>query len=516
MKFCPKCGAKLVIDESNFCYECGTSLKDIFHYENKEIGDLKINNNIETKVSENNNLKNASCETNDGVQYDSKGSEALGENFDTLEESKCSEDTSDASTVEASEQVNEVESADNESLNYVDSDKLACYEIATSHTKEAFLREAWIQMARDNIPEDVFNTDFSDVVIDDEEVYESALEVELEYSASVGYDREEPYIAYEDYYEKEPYLTTETYYDYNLKEKATRQVTKYKDVKKQRQVTKYKTVTDWSAYSAKGTTSSYVVVSNTKREIDEHLYLKTMVSVVEDASKASFSGVVTAAAETEANEAHRYNFREYVEKSLPGNHSKDIRSHVNDIISSSEAIFKFKKYSTTLNYKGHSYTKYAFPFGNMPIGGDVIENDVSPEKIKLQKGDEVSKQNKSDKEKKDYVVFERTKWLSITTMALILISILISCFLRYPVIVAISFALAIGSYIANSIMYKRNEKSVFEEIEQRILERNEKFKSDMENYDSNYRKRMYEALNKKMVTLGLETVSEDEFAGEEK
>ena len=134
----------------------------------------------------------------------------------------------------------------------------------------------------------------------------------------------------------------------------------------------------------------------------------------------------------------------------------------------------------------------------------------------LQKGDEVSKQNNSDKEKKDYVVFERTKWLSITTMALILISIFISCFLRYPVIVAISFALAIGSYIANSIMYKRNEKSVFEEIEQRILERNEKFKSDMENYDSNYRKRMYEALNKKMVSLGLETVSEDKFAGEEK
>ena len=511
MNFCPECGAKLDFNEAKFCYECGASLKRIVDPQTKEFEDSNLESNNENAINENCKIQEKHP---DNLYKKEKPDENQIRCTDAIEKVEGEEETLD-STFEETEQESEPKNTDIETNDYSDTNELCCYEIASTHTKEDFIRKVWLQIAQDNVPEDVFSMNLSDVIVNDEEVYENFFKVQLDYNASVGYDREEPYIGYEYYYDKEPYITIETYYDHNIKANRTRQVTKYKDVKRERQVTKYKTVTDWSAHSGTGTTTSLAIVSNTEQELDKHLYLKSTLSEDEKAARTLFSGTVSPSAKRSAMSIHHSELEDYISKSLPGDRNKDIKYNINNIISSYETIYKLKKYSVTISYNGIDYEKYAYPIGTMPIGGDVIENDQSPEALALQKRTEVNEQNNTDRERKDYVIFKQMKWISLSALALILTSIAVSCFLRNPVIVAISFALAIGSYILDTAVFKRKEKSVSEEIEQKILERNKQLNSDIENYASNYEKRMYELLNNKLLSLGMKAYEKDEFAENE-
>lgn len=96
------------------------------------------------------------------------------------------------------------------------------FKILPEHSESDFLRKVWISLAKENAPSELFSEDFGEVQKTEHEVFFESVSVEVDYQASIGYDREEPYIAYETYYEDEPYLTTESYYDSNTKSQSTR------------------------------------------------------------------------------------------------------------------------------------------------------------------------------------------------------------------------------------------------------------------------------------------------------
>ena len=132
--------------------------------------------------------------------------------------------------------------------------------IVSNFSEDDFVRKSWIALANEDAPLEVFDENFGEVIQSEREVVIDSVAVNVSYQVSVGYDRQEPYIAYETYYENEPYITTESYYDSTLKCTRTREVTKYRSVAKQRQVTKYKTVTDWSPLSGVHHASSVAAV----------------------------------------------------------------------------------------------------------------------------------------------------------------------------------------------------------------------------------------------------------------
>lgn len=94
-----------------------------------------------------------------------------------------------------------------------------------------FIRNAWISLAKEDAPIEVFSENFDDVSIIDHQVVADYVAVNIAYQVNIGYDRQEPYIAYEMYYEKEPYIAYEKRYNTTTRQYEKCQVTKYKDVK---------------------------------------------------------------------------------------------------------------------------------------------------------------------------------------------------------------------------------------------------------------------------------------------
>ena len=106
----------------------------------------------------------------------------------------------------------------------MDFDKV--YTVNKEHSKEQFIRAAMIKLASNiDTPVDVVKADFGEVKESVKEVILCAGHVESDYTASIGYDREETYWTKE----KRRNSSTNQYY--------------YVDVEKKR------TVTDWHPYS---------------------------------------------------------------------------------------------------------------------------------------------------------------------------------------------------------------------------------------------------------------------------
>lgn len=91
-------------------------------------------------------------------------------------------------------------------------------------SKQDFLRQVFISLASDaDTPTDVLSAQFGEIEEYEEQVVGISAQVQVDFSCSIGYDREEEY------------LTLEKYRDDNGRER-------------QRQVVKTRTVTDWSPY----------------------------------------------------------------------------------------------------------------------------------------------------------------------------------------------------------------------------------------------------------------------------
>ena len=77
--------------------------------------------------------------------------------------------------------------------------------IKSKHATNEFLRTVLIDLAKDDSPADIYDADFSKVEVVPHEVYLEALDADLSFTATIGFDRQEPYTDYETYTENVPY-----------------------------------------------------------------------------------------------------------------------------------------------------------------------------------------------------------------------------------------------------------------------------------------------------------------------
>ena len=383
------------------------------------------------------------------------------------------------------------------------------YRIEAKESVQDFLRNAWIELAKEKVPEDIFKENFSEVTVSERAIYYKYISASLSVEGSIGYDREEPYTDIETYYEQEPYLAEEEYYDSDLRMRRTRLVTKYKRVQKERPVTKYKTVTDWSLYQGNADASGSAYVACDSSDFDSKFFRKNYYGCQTKFDKNEEPFSVPHIAESKADKEISKDFESQIVRKMPGDHYRDLRWSISDVECLEEKVYQVEQYSTSIQYKGETYKKIAFPFCSGNVGGDVIPNEDSPSKICERKKAEVEKEDEEDRENADYEVFRRTKWHSLFTAILLLTSCILSCFLRSLPPVITVFVLALACYVLNRIIFSRKETEVWNEIRSRRANRNAYLENEIKKIKTNYKQRIQELLNQKLKTLGLATYDEE-------
>ena len=394
-------------------------------------------------------------------------------------------------------------------------------EILPSFTQKDFLRNAWIALAKEGAPLDIFSEDFSEVTTINHEIVIDKIDAEVSFSASVGYDREEPYIDYETYYEDEPYLTTESYYDREAQKTRTRQVTKYKRVAKKRQVTKYKTVTDWSPISNKCRIDNYTAVENSEevqldssRFFDAFDQANVLTEIVPVTAEKAAQMQVSDYAKEQALSEHMDHFDFHLRHCgvVPGDHIKNLRFSIVKKYKSSADLYEVPEYESQISFRGKTYKKKAFPFGEelAVYGSSVSEEDGLNETAEQMKKDADKRTNQRNEKinKKAKVGVYVSAAVSITFL---IVSILLSIFVRYVAANLIGFGLAVSFFalslgLENLISEKEDEAMKrISKNEQKLLEK------EIESFSRNYREKQRKALEHKLSSLGLAPLSDDEF-----
>ena len=374
-------------------------------------------------------------------------------------------------------------------------------------SREDFLRKAWIDLAQADAPEDVFSLDFAPVEETVIPMLVQSRTIEATYQAGIGYDRQEAYTDYETYYENEPYIDYETYYENGVSRK--RQVTKYRKVTKQRPVTKYKTVVDWSVTHGTHHMKSTVCDCNdASAHADVSLFIRSFVDASNDVVEAL--SPEEAAIYHVSDYGHRQLDRQHndalyadVEKILPGDHTRDLHCDVTAVPDSHTTIYLATFYRTTIQYNGETYVKYAFPYGNMPMGG----NDITNEKdlyaaAKDMKSELESATAQCRKEAEDNI-WKDSKASANLALILLGVSIAVSLLLHYMVLVILAFAAAIGGLVWSNSISNKAEERYNKEADDQIAALTEKYNSDTSNYRANYKQHRLEILNNKLESLGL-------------
>lgn len=390
-------------------------------------------------------------------------------------------------------------------------------EIKPSYTKDQFIRKAWIALASEDAPIEIFEENFSEVKENEHQVLMDAISVDVTYQVSVGYDRQEPYIDYETYYEDEPYIAYEKEYNSTTKQYEERQVTKYKRVQKQRQVTKYKTVTDWSALNGNHSTSSMAVVENLKGQyLDEYLFINSFRgmksgSLVPIDGEAADKMQVSESAHGKAMSEHRSAIDRSVRYSLPGDHNRDLDWKVSNITDSSTSLFKTPEYEATICLNGKTYVKHGFPFGPMEIGGDKIENEISLEAVTGKMKSELDSKIHDRKDSIDKNISKATNGISLLTIGLLVASILVSGLIKSTPLVVGVFAIAVAAFVFNTIKVKSETAAENKRADLEIANETSKVNSEIADYSKNYKIKQREALNNKLKSLGFEPVAASEM-----
>lgn len=354
-----------------------------------------------------------------------------------------------------------------------------CVALIPEYDKNRFLKEAWIAVAKEDAPLSVFGHDFDEVSEKIHEVIIDSLTVGASYRASVGYDRQEPYTAYEDTIENETY--------YENGQRYTRRVTR------QRPVTRYKTVTDWHPLQAELEVDSAVTVDNNPGAVfDEDLFSEAFCSIPSENAvpllrEKAAEMKTSDAAESEISDKHLARVRREIAHALPGDRYKDLDYKIISVKNSSRGMFVSCEYEATLTFDGKTYVKRAFPFGYMKIGGDAVDNgggfEATAEKMKA----EIPSR-----------VWNKTKANSYLTAALLALSIVTSLFIHVRIPVVALFIAAAAAFIYNAVKVGRVKRKETEKVEAEIAKSSEK-----------HREKLLKALNGKLAALGFEPVTAD-------
>ncbi len=370
------------------------------------------------------------------------------------------------------------------------------YRVANKLNKEDFIRASWITLAKEDAPLEVFNENFEAVSIIEHEVVVGTVAAELSYQASVGYDRQESH------------LETESYYDSSSK------------TRKERLVTKYKTVTDWNVISNRHSTTSTVMVENISGvELDKGRLKESLLAnegqALNEAIANGANEKVEVSDDTLKNmhAEHEVNFHFAVAKTLPGDRHKDLVVNVDSMQGKDSEIYLASEYATNISYGGKKYNKYAFPFGYTIIGGDEIKSPESAAAFKERQLKILTDNKEARRQSHNKRLWEANKKTVFTTIALMLLSFLTGMLYFLPSIFStlIGFAFS-GSMIYTIVNYVKSHKKVQDSIDKENEEEQNRIHKEIEEYANNRKAAVREALNKKLLSLGMVAASDAEFS----
>lgn len=232
----------------------------------------------------------------------------------------------------------------------------AVFTVKKEIEKEAFLRQLLINLGNNaETPVDVVNAEIGEVQESIREVILCTAQVSGTCTASVGYDRQEPYIDYETYKEKvgDKYIT------------------------RQRPVTKYRTVTDWQLFNTVYSGEATCAADNSDEYIsygDIELALKTIAEdsiVTKGEATVSQKGLARAIKACETSVEIR-------EVRFPGDRQKDKRYNSTSKVQS-VSCFRLPFYEVTFTYEGKEYTASGFACGRLVVHNDVPKKNVDIE-----------------------------------------------------------------------------------------------------------------------------------------
>ena len=390
-------------------------------------------------------------------------------------------------------------------------------EISPEFSKDQFIRKVWIALAAENAPIEVFDENFGKVIEKEHHVLVDSISVDVTYQASVGYDREEPYMDYETYYDREPYIAYEKQWNSVTKQEEERQVTKYREVQKQRPVTKYKTVTDWSAISGSHSARSTAVVENIEgRYLDKELFRESFRGMKKSSLHPTGKDLageiqIIDTARDYVLSKHASTIDSSISSNLPGDHSRDLNWKLSNITEHSTVLYKAPEYEASICFNGKTYVKRAFPFGAMRIGGNIIENNASPKAVTQKIHSELDKKNRDRIDAIEKNVIKATNGISLLTNALLVASILVSLCIRSTALGIAFFAAAASAFFYCTIKVKKETAAETRRANKEIEKNKSRASVGIDDYMEYYKTRQREALNNKLKSLGYEPATAAEL-----
>ncbi len=444
---------------------------------------------------------------------------------------------------------------------FVSEDGFAKFKILPMMDGRQFVRSAWIQLARDDAPLEIFDCDFKDIGEIDYLAMIDTVEARVPYQASVGYDRE---AAPNDkaHNEKAPHADTISSSDFDAKRRENRPVKDYKDEERRHKAAKRKTVTDWRPFNSEYNAKSTVCVKNGDKAVSSTIFDLSGDSVEPeygldsfnesiDASSVRFDGdaflksldgiepgsivapgknecehmMVNPSARREAKKRHDEDIETSLVATIPGDRHKDLNFAMEGSVDSTQ-LFVVPEYYATISYKNRNYTVKALPFGEVSTTSVEIENKEGLRAYRDEKAEELKAEEKKIEENRSKEKWNRGKAFSIFTIALLIVSIVglvavgvstvvlfatgqyySRALFAFMIVFATLFVAAAALFIASRAHGRKSEDEIRKKVKDELESKRNDLNAEIDKFAESYRSKQLELLNKKLNSLCLEPAS---------
>ena len=252
------------------------------------------------------------------------------------------------------------------------------YSVKPEFSTEEFLRQVLIHLGtHKDTPIDVVDAQFGEVRVSEKQVLKCTAHVTGTCNASVGYDRQEPYIDYETYKEKigDTYIT------------------------RQRPVTKYKTVTDWHPYSVEYAGKATCCAYNSLGKAADDGRVAQALQTLDRSNMTPTEQVVVNPLGLNTATKECTQIVEKNEIKLPGNHYRD-KQCKSSVKVTLLVCYKLPYYEVDYTYNGTKYTAECFACGDIIITCNHPAIDIDVTAIVQERT-----QEEAGKEKKMWRIF---------------------------------------------------------------------------------------------------------------
>lgn len=244
----------------------------------------------------------------------------------------------------------------------MDFDKI--YTVKKEHSKEQFIRAVMIELASNiDTPVDVARANFGEVKESIKEVIVCSAHVESDYSASIGYDRQEQYQTTESRRVNEG----DWYTCNGVQKRATYSGSYSVDVIKTR------TVTDWKPHIGHIGGDATCVAMNSDEDYSESRLINVIKSTKDESVIEKGDATVSFAGLEVAKNNCRYTVESRI--SFPGDRHKDVRSNASVDVQSTEC-WKLPFYEVEFIYQGQKFIASDFACGDFDVNTEYPSNEV--------------------------------------------------------------------------------------------------------------------------------------------